>query len=309
MDKNGIIKELQGLTKNKKVSLPKGIEFNLEDGVLTLTVQGKGVVANMQTDASAFEGWAICLKSWMKEVERVVVGWTRPVYSKNPQEMNRQKKHYNRFLLRAAFFEENYPWATIKEENKVDVEEIKPSIQRLVVNYPKTEAKRTAQNEEAKLERKLVGRFENLRHQLPVGLFKGTVSTDKAFTPRGASQIDIWQLDGNILKIYELKCKENKAVGIISELMYYANVMRLLVEGTIKYSESLKDEKRDYRGEKVLYDALTEKGINKIEALFWVFNFHPLIEGRLSDALKIMNQSKANITVKYGVREMPEDLL
>ena len=309
MDKNGIIKELQGLTKNKKVSLPKGIEFNLEDGVLTLTVQGKGVVANMQTDGSAFEGWAICLKSWMKEVERVVVGWKCPVYSKNPKEMNRQEKHYNRFLLRAAFFEEIYPWVSIEAKNKVEVEGIKPLIHRLVVNYPKTEAKRTAQNEEAKLERKLVGMFKNLRHQLPVGLFEDSVSIDSAFTPRGASQIDIWQLDGNILKIYELKCKENKAVGIISELMYYANVMRLLVEGTIKYQESLKNKKRDYRGEKVLYDALTEKGINKIEALFWVFNFHPLIEGHLYDVLKIMNQSEANVTVKYGVREMPEDLL
>lgn len=310
MDKKAIIKKLRELSVNMGVSLPNGIDFNLDGGVLRLKVSGKGVVANMQTDSSAFEGWAVCIKSWMKEVENVVIGWERPVYSIDPKEKNRQEKHYYRFLLRAAFFDENYPWVSIEGKNKSEIDEVKGKIPLLVVNYPKTKSKQTAKNGEAKLERKLVERFSNLRHQLPVGLFiNGDISVANTFTPRGASQIDIWELDNGNLKIYELKDRGNKHVGIISELMYYANVMRLLVEGKINYPEEFKNEKRDYRGEKVLYKAVVEKEIKKVKAQFWTFGFHPLINGCLADVLKIMNQSEAGVNVEYGVREMPEDLL
>lgn len=309
MNKNDIIKKLRELSKNVNVSLPNGIDFNLNDGVLTLNVSGKGVVKNMQTDGSAFEGWAICIKSWMKEIENVVIGWEPPVYSKDSKEKGRQEKHYNRFLLRAAFFEEDYPWVSIDRENKGEVEKVKQLVPLLVVNYPKTKATQTAKNGEAKLERKLVERFGNLRHQLPVGLFKGDVSIANTFTPRGASQIDIWELDNGDLKIYELKDCENKHVGIISELMYYANVMRLLVKGIIKYPELLEIEKTDYRGVKVLYKAVVEKMISKIVAKFWLIDFHPLINGCLDDVLKLMNQSKASVNVEYGFRDLREDLL
>lgn len=306
MDKNYIKERLQ--EKNRRIRLPKAIEFKLDGGELRLTVSGKGVVANMQDNGSAFEGWAICIKSRMKEVEKVVVGWEQPDYSRDLKEKNRQQKHYNRFRLRAAFFEENYSWVSIAEKNKKEVEDVKKSIPSLVVNYPSTEASPTAQNDEAKLERELIENNKNMRHQLPVGLFTDEVLTENTFTPRGASQIDIWELEGNVLKIYELKRKGNDAVGIISELMYYANVMRLLVEGTINYPESLKNKKKDYRGEKALYKAVTEKEIRQIDALFLASDFHPLIGDNLENILNIMNQSKANLKVRYGVAK-PKDLL
>lgn len=46
MNKNDILKKLRELSKNVNVSLPNGIDFNLNDGVLTLNVSGKGVVKN-----------------------------------------------------------------------------------------------------------------------------------------------------------------------------------------------------------------------------------------------------------------------
>ena len=306
MDKNYIKERLQ--EKNRRIRLPKAIEFKLDGGELRLTVSGKGVVANMQDNGSAFEGWAICIKSRMKEVEKVVVGWEQPNYSQDLKEKNRQEKHYNRFRLRAAFFEENYSWAAIAEENKKEVEDVKLKSSSLAVNYPSTEASPTAQNDEAKLERELIENNKNMRHQLPAGLFTDEVLTENTFTPRGASQIDIWELEGNVLKIYELKRKGNDAVGIISELMYYANVMRLLVEGTINYPESLKNKKKDYRGEKALYKAVTEKEIRQIDALFLASDFHPLIGGNLENILNIMNQSKANLKMRYDVAK-PKDLL
>ena len=81
MDKNYIKERLQ--EKNRRIRLPKAIEFKLDGGELRLTVSGKGVVANMQDNGSAFEGWAICIKSRMKEVEKVVVGWEQPDYSRD----------------------------------------------------------------------------------------------------------------------------------------------------------------------------------------------------------------------------------
>ena len=91
--------------------------------------------------------------------------------------------------------------------------------------------------------------------------------------------------------------------------MYYANVMRLLVKGIIKYPELLENEKTDYRGAKVLYKAVVEKMISKIVAKFWLIDFHPLINGCLDDVLKLMNQSKASVNVEYGFRDLREDLL
>ena len=79
----------------------------------------------------------------------------------------------------------------------------------------------------------------NANHQLPMGLFDGTVSKATAITPGGASQADLWRIDHDKFYVYELKdCinSDNTHVGIITELMFYANVLyRLFITHDIQY--------------------------------------------------------------------------
>lgn len=76
--------------RSRGIKLPKYIVFKIDEVTKTLFLyiqeqdaiqDGKAIklnatTCNMQTDNAAFEGWAICLKSWLPNiVEKVVLGW------------------------------------------------------------------------------------------------------------------------------------------------------------------------------------------------------------------------------------------
>ncbi|MBP5687447.1 MAG: hypothetical protein J6X22_02250 [Muribaculaceae bacterium] len=146
---------------------------------------------------------------------------------------------------------------------------------------------------EAELERLIVTKLRKsiplTDHQLPVGLFDNEVKTTKTCTPRGASQIDLWQLDKDTLRIFELKDKDNNSVGIISELIYYANIMNELIKGNIQYPQSIKTAK-DIRNIKSLYSAIQNKSINTVEAIFLNYEFHPLIKYKKNQIMELINE-------------------
>ena len=214
--------------------------------------------------------------------------------------------------------EEVFDWVSIKQENQNEVKRVRDILPKLLINYPKSSSKeKVAESDkvnkgEAKLERQLVEIMSKTiaitDHQLPVGLFVNVVKTDNTFTPRGASQIDIWQLDNDSLRIFELKDDGNDKVGIISELMFYANTMRLLVEGVIKYPESLNNEKKYYRHIEELHEGIKNKKVKQIEAVFLNFTFHPLINDRLDDILAIINSGMENVNVSFKKIQVSEIL-
>jgi len=93
MNKQEILNLLR--SKIKRVNFPKDIDFNInpERKELVITMTENGICSNMQTDSSAFEGWAICLKTWLPEFVNDVV-----INGKIPK--NKNNLHYNRFLYR-----------------------------------------------------------------------------------------------------------------------------------------------------------------------------------------------------------------
>lgn len=305
MEHNEIIAKLREKSGNTNISFPKHICFSTEGNTLVVCVNGKGVRDNMQTDGSAFEGWAICILAWLPECcDRVLLKWDNPIY--DTKDVEAQKKHYNRFVMRAMLFEEIFDWASVDKNNRSEIDGVKRLMPTLLVNYPKSDSKqKVAENDkiekrEAKLERQI---FEVLKpvadHQLPVGLFKNDVCRDNAFTPSGASQIDLWQLENGIMRIFELKVENNDKVGIISELLFYANVIRLLVKGTIKYSDALKALRKNFRHIKELSYAIEHKEISSIEAIFLNYSFHPIIEGRIDKVLSILNSGMGKESVQF----------
>ena len=216
--------------------------------------------------------------------------------------------HYNRFLLRAYFFVESYEWVSISDSKIAEMERIRQLVanKEFWINLPNVEAKKEAQNKEASLERNIIDIWRGVHandifnHQLPVGLFVGKVCKKNHFTPGQGSQIDIWRISEDVLRVYELKDEGNKGIGIISELMYYANVIHLLLNGNINVPQ-IKTE--NLRGEKDFYEKVQSKTIKNLEAIFFANKFHPLIEERKDDILILLN--KNSFGIKYYHQELP----
>lgn len=305
MDKEKLQSLLKEITPSAK--LPSRMDFEVSDANLFIKISEKGVIANMQEDSSAFEGWAVVIKAALPEIKRVILNWKDPKY--NPQKENAQKAHYNRFLMRVANFRRGYVWFDVDDHRKAEVDKMQNLLdsQTLVVNFPKSQIRPVTDKEkkrEACLERMLVERWSKkyliTDEQLPVGLFiSGEVSKVNTLTPRGASQIDLWQLYDRTMHIYELKVEGNETIGIISELMFYVCTTRHIVNGLIKYPDLTKAKL--YRHLKDFASAVKNKEIDRVVGYFTAAKFHPLIE-KQRDAIKnILNDNTLGIVFDYKV--------
>ena len=225
MKEEEILKLLQA--KNKNLQLPSGMGFSIEDKTLTITMKEKGMIANMQTDASAFEGWAICLKAWLPEL-------IDDVNIEREKSIDSSDQHYQRLLYRLDKFTTIYSWAhttSFKEE----IDNFRKENGNVFINVPKSKASKSAAHCEAQLERTFCqenkDKFDVIDHQLPVRLFNDEIKEDNAITPK--TYLDIWSIKDTLLRIFELKLPTNTEIGIISELMFYVNVMTDVINGKI----------------------------------------------------------------------------
>jgi hypothetical protein len=308
MNKEQICETLCARIENKNLKFPKQIDFCIYDSVLYLHIEGSAVRDNMQTDGSAFEGWLICIKSYLPEIKNVELNWDLPLYSANTQVRQRQEKHYNRFLLRVFFFSRHYNWFIIHKSKIDTIRLFSKYHSNLLINYPANKGAKEVSGKgkinkgEAKLERFVMNKMREsipvTDHQLPVGLFDDEVKSKRTCTPRGASQIDLWQIDRDVLRIFELKDEANNEVGIISELMFYANVMNEVNKGRIKYPQSI-ETATDYRNIQYLYRSVKDEKINSIEAVFLVYKLHPLIESNLDTILDIINDGMVTDAISF----------
>ena len=284
MKNKEFLKKLKTEGVNKISDLPSDFDYSLSKKTLTLKLTKKGVCKNMQDDCSAFESWAFALKHYCaKFVNNVVIDWDEP------DAINDQ--HYNRFIYRLTRFVQNYDWATTNKP-------IPPMPSLLYCSAPDGEAaskEEYKEGSEGKLECEFAEKNKNsydaIDHQLPVGLFEDVVSETTHFTPGKHCDIDIWAIDGDILKIFELKRPKNNKLGIISELMFYTNVVNDLLYHNILISEEKAKSavKNHYRSFDKFYEAYTGKRkINQIKAVFLANELHPLIT---EDMLELINDS------------------
>lgn len=290
------------IPSSKHIKIPRDIDFNLNDDELELFLNETAVVQNMQNNASAFESWAICLRAMFPGIKTVLIDWTIPKSFADIKE----KQHFHRLKLRAAFFKNSYPWVKIGDRtlDMLGKENWLFFRSQPVINYPQSKSKQPKKsNSEADIETRLVDKWEKevpiTDHQLPVGLFRQEVKEENAYTPAGPSGVDIWQLEDDVLRIFELKKPGAKVIGIISELMYYANVMHELLAGKIKYPEDIHDLDANYRHIKELVDAIESKKISKIEAVMAAPNLHPLIGCDLERVLAILNENANKIAYSH----------
>jgi hypothetical protein len=303
-NKENVLNKLKKTTKIKSLKFPTYLDITEADEVVTLSMKAikrekksYGVLANMQQDDAAFEGWAICMKA-------AVPSWNFNLHWELP--VDRNGGHYQRFLYRAKRFRSLYKaWFTIDEQGLEEIEKfllIKDSGNtKYILNAPSGDAERTNDAEhspENLLENRIIKtqpvELKNLfnvktyHRQLPVGLFINSVAKKNAIFTHGKSAIDIWGIsEDKTLVIFELKALGNNKIGAISELFFYAMVMR------------------DEQQKRFLRESNSEMEIAKttsVKAMILAEEVHPLINN--SKVFDLMNQPCED-HIKFGYVRTP----
>lgn len=282
MSKTIVLNMLQKIKSTFDIPSKYEYLYDSKEKNLTLVVTVKGLKANMQDDEGAFESWAIVLKYYLKDdVNTITIDWERDLCKGEEGYY-----HYNRFVYRLSKFVQTYSWARSAKNI--------PTIPNLLYcNVGDGEAADISKHEkdsEGWLECKYVMEHSNeydvMNHQFPVGLFDSKVSRATHYTTGQKSALDIWAIKGNNLTVFELKKADNKPLGIISELMFYTNVIDDILSHRIMYEISAKTKKavkNDIRGFRMFYEAYATGKINSIESVFLADNLHSLINNELID--------------------------
>lgn len=301
MGKNYILNLLKKVKPNADIPSTYGYSYNKRTKDLTLLVKVKGLIANMQEYEAAFDSWAIALKYYLKEdVKTITIDWERDF-----SEGENGYLHFNRFVYRLAKFVQTYSWAH-------SAKPIPAIPTTLYCNIGRTEAaniEKHSQESEGWLECKYVMDhsmdYDVINHQFPVGIFHEKVSRTTHYTTGQKSAIDIWAIKDDCLSIFELKKPANYGLGIISELMFYTNILDDILSHRIIYEESKNVEyavKHDIRGFKKFHEAYEKGTINKIESIFLANNLHPLLSDGLIDFINDSPRWKyKNISYKHKV--------
>lgn len=201
----------------------------------TITMKLKGLNANMQTDPAAFEAWALALLIHCG-VKSVKIG----------AEPGAKGLHYERFLYRIKRFSELFPDHVIVKWSDTPSKALNSQIERFL-NQPgprkeppeadskeRLEAASGLAPSESDLEKALEisgafrSRFDldKVMRQWPVGLFSGRVKGASRIFTGGKSGIDLIGIRGDTLVLFELKKADNCHAGAVSELFFYASIMR-----------------------------------------------------------------------------------
>lgn len=281
-------------------SLPalKGCQFPRSSEILlcgtrelaTITMKEKGLLANMQSDAAAFEGWALALLCHC-QVQRVQIDIDPIAKQDGP--------HYQRFLYRLKRFTDLFPDRVItafmpepralspgkrvwnQSNDRSEAPETHSKERMLVASRDE----RSESDLELALEISKVFkarfRLDKVMRQWPVGLFDGRVASGNRIFTGGKSGIDLIGIRGDTLVLFELKKHGNEKVGAVSELFFYASVMRDSIGDSAAFEfKSLKARKNC---------AIAPEDIvpcSRLSAVLIAPKFHPLIsEPRIFECL------------------------
>lgn len=281
--------------------LPQYYDYCLERRKknLKITIWERGLKANMQSNESAFESWAIVLKFYLHElIKTVTIDW------EDNSDNLKNSLHYNRFVYRIGKFIQTYDWVLSAKPIPVI-----PS--SLFCNCPNKEAasiEKHKDNSEGWLECTYVenhkAQYDIMNHQLPVGIFYDKVSKYTYYLTGNKSAIDIWAKKNDSFYIFELKKEDNKPLGIISEIMFYTNIMHDILSHRIRYQMETKTKKAiqgNWRSFGDFYKIYSNGVIKRINAVMLADNLHPLITQELLDFVNESARLKY-LHIKYSMQ-------
>lgn len=324
IEKDEIIRRLKEYSRVSGADLPRDINFSVKNRVLRVFI--KNAAQDMQNDSAAFEGWLLILKSWLSdEIEYVEFDFEARedlIYKYGYPEAC----HYNRFLYRIYNMSRIFPkWFFISESKRDTVFEFVQWIKSntFVLNHSLRE--RVDVIETTKMERQIESWFvfhegkellskrwnidENkLFNQLPTGVFIEKITRENAVFSRGASAIDMWGIDkdGQTLHLIELKCRDNKGLGVIGEMLFYTS----LIYDTCIAKEPLFSFGK-YGTVPDTSDAIAIRNngekFNRLMSHILAEKYHPLftedVEGFIRDGLANLNIGFDRATYSYSKKE------
>lgn len=297
----------------KGVRIPSGADFFVSSDGSRMKLHIPKPDQDMQADAAAFEGWALIFHVRLS-VEFVVSFTPVDIWSLSP---GHGHYHYARFLYRLLKFGEQMPWFHIDDACQGIVDKFKADLQQLKAKgillntAPGNKSQKTAQkSRERQVEKAFVYSEEAgaqlkqivlekdgvtlkaIHDQLPVGLFMESVSEANRLFMTGF--IDLWAISQqNELCIFELKEPDNKRVGIIPELFFYANYCRdFVIHGGLSGNGEM------YRGHGEL-SAAVQKGVPKVRAYFLAPKYHGRIEELMTEIEGCLNTNSPAIDYKF----------
>lgn len=227
--------------------------------VMTLTQEAAGFSnpINMQDTRACFEAWCLIIKAKTSnsglKIELDVDGITVASYPGGKP----ANGHLGRFLYRILKFSEQYKWFRLSH----DLNKIKEKFKNYLdstsfkTNAPLKEAeddldKLSNKGLESYVEQLLVddnNQKEILKlssasaivgRQLPVGLYEDN-KDNKEVCIGGTAAADFWAVDGDTIKVYELK-SNNPMVGIITEIFFYTNyVYDVFIAGYLDHNKGV----------------------------------------------------------------------
>lgn len=246
--------------KRRAVRLPSPSSMMVsgvgERAEITLSVEA--VTANMQTNAAAFEGWALALRRWAG-ARTVSLGWSEP----ESYSSGRLDPHYERLMYRAVRFAELFPWFELRADTGKARGIAEDASLRRLLNTPAQRKGLKAASlaarrdhrawlDEREMECSLRGAAGLISHfglvaprfdqQFPVGLFEVPISQSSVkeanrIFPGRKGAIDLVCADGDRFWLFELKAGDNIPLGAISELLFYTSVMRDARRGHFDFAD------------------------------------------------------------------------
>ncbi len=302
--KKNLVNLLRKRYNNNSIKWPSGVKLAFDGNNCLLTLNASKIKKdNMQTDANAFEGWAISAYLGLGEQYTIVLDTDMDLVKNDTSDdvkyLGKENLHQNRFLYRAKKFSEQYEWFKLSSRLQQAVDDFTRFLNAnfFTNNLPNKEAKSLEKISNPKpetiaeiqlstgdtLKKQLLGKYDvgngKVYRQLPVGLFINDLAKCNEIFPRKSAAIDMWSINGDVFQMFELKAS-NKMLGQVSEAFFYSNYIRDLkiAGGLFKINE--KHER--FRG----YQEFLSSEITSIKGIMLSDDFHPLIT---RDLLEVLN--------------------
>ena len=299
--KSIILEKMKDHFGNRNIQLPSKIKFHMDnDDTIVMQLSANSIEDdNMQVDSNAFEGWAIGLYAAMGRKEDIILD----VYGDFRYDSYVGHGHFSRFLYRAWRFSEQYDWFRLSDYLTQAVDKFRMFIEEGFFTNNLADGEAGVKQEHDKenaveadyaspgvLQQVLKNQVpigdNPVYRQLPVGLFKDTVSKSTSVFTHARSAIDLWTWNGDVFYPIELKV-EKRMIGIITEIFFYSNYMLDLlgVNGAFRLNEERKAMDRGY-------SVLIENSFDKIEGIMLADDYHPLVN---TETLDVLNSGKETL--------------
>ena len=306
------------------IELPYSKKIDIVEAKDEYEIYIKNTTENMQEDTADFE--SIIISIWSVDRSKTI----KLTFEKYVEEHDESARlHYMRFLYRVMRFRERYKdkgFILDDDDNVAEIDRFeklykdalengklwitKPQTQSGLKGYDKDSdtiiSKEVTENhlekwfvfqsQKKQLPEQMRKAFGNNRlyDQLPCGMFINEVSSSTRLF--NAGYFDLWGVnDRNELCVFELKKENNKKLGIISELFFYAMVMKDMKKASKgKYSRI----RVNHRGFKSFVENEKDEVIN---AFFLVPELHSFLENpeRKKEFIKVLNEP--NDGIKFGL--------